>query len=445
MAGRHLDRLREIARHSSPPASRELTYVPVDAEGLPLDPRGDGASAAATLPPGAQPCVTPHGTCWRIDVLMPIDHRHGRLPVSECDVAVDAWLDVLAGRDVTPQARTQRIVYVDLETTGLSGGAGTVPFLVGIGEFTPAGFLTSQFLLPGYASERALLHAVDAHLADAGIVVTFNGRTFDVPVMEMRGELHRLPQTVCDLPHLDMLPAARRLWRLGEDGERSCKLTHLEWTVLGFGRVGDVPGYEIPGRYFAFVRGSGGHGLLDPVLLHNRLDLVSLAALTARAQKLLDEAQETPPSGVETWGVGALLERSGRTEAALRCYRQAMTDRWQALEVRRASAKALARLLRRLRRFEDAAEAWRQVLLLGGRPQALREAREALAVHHEHRARDFGEARRHAEAGVAAAIGRAEREAFGRRLERIARKAQRDVPAQPLWATDAGMGGDEER
>src|SRR5690606_38809752 len=311
------------------------------------------------------------------------------------------------------------------------------------GEATPQGFLTSQYVLPGYASERALLHAVEAHLADADLIVTFNGRTFDVPVMEMRGELHRLPQSVCDLPHLDMLPAARRLWRMGEDGERSCRLTHLEWSVLGFGRVGDVPGYEIAGRYFAFVRGGTGT-LLDPVFLHNRLDLISLAALTAHAQRLLASASTPAPGGLAAWGCGTLLERAGHTEAAVSCYRQAAADRCQLIEVRRASARALARRLRRLRRFGEAAEAWRQVLALGGRPQVMGEAREALAVHHEHRVRDFEEARRHAEAGIAAAIGRAEREAFGRRLERIARKVERAMPARPLWA-DAGVAGEDER
>lgn len=436
---RHLDRLRAIARHTSASATapsdvRALTYAPVDDEGLPLDDRLPGAQVA-----GAQTCACEHGTYLRIDTLFDADRSHGRLRVSECEVVVDERLDVLAGRPVVPGAEGQRVVYVDLETTGLSGGAGTVPFLVGIGEWTDAGFATSQFLLPGYAAERAMLHAVNAHLLDAAVVVTFNGRTFDVPVMEMRGELHRVPQEVCAMPHLDMLPAARRLWRLGDEGERSCRLTHLEESVLGFGRVGDVPGFEIPGRYFAFVRGGGG-ALLEPVLLHNRLDLLSLAALTARAQRLLETARDTPPMSAEAWGLGTLFERAGQVDASVRCYRQVVDDRWQPLEARRGAARSLARLLRRQRRFDEAAAAWTDLISLGGRPQLQREAREALAIHHEHRARDLHEARRHAEAGVAQAIGRAEREAFGRRLARIERKAAgRTTPAPPLWGDEAGV------
>ncbi len=410
--------------------------MPVDDEGLPLDDRMHDATVD-----GAQVCETTSGTCLRIDTRFDADLAHGRMRVAECRVVVDSRLDVLAGRPVTTGAVGERIVYVDLETTGLSGGAGTVPFLVGVGEWTEDGFVTAQFLLQGYAAERAMLEAVNRYLADAAVVVTFNGRTFDVPVMEMRGELHRIPQDVCLLPHLDLLPAARRLWRLGDQGERSCRLTHLEESVLGFGRIGDVPGFEIPGRYFGFVRGGGGH-LLEPVLLHNRLDLISLAALTARAQGLLETGREAPPCTSEAWGLGTLFERDGQVEAALRCYRQVVGDRYQPLEARRTAARALARLLRRQRRFDEAADAWREVLRLGGHPPQMREAREALAIHHEHRRRDLAEARRWAEAGAAQAIGSIERAAFDRRLARIARKAAARVTEPPLWAGMAGVPGD---
>ena len=145
-----------------------------------------------------------------------------------------------------PSAEPSRIVYFDLETTGLSGGAGMLAFLAGVGEWTADGFRTTQFLMPSFAAERALLHALNAYLGEDAVLVTYNGRTFDVPVMELRGEMQRVPQVVCTLPHLDMLHAARRLWRMSEEGDRSCRLTHLEESVLGVGRVGDVGGFEIP-------------------------------------------------------------------------------------------------------------------------------------------------------------------------------------------------------
>jgi hypothetical protein len=307
-----------------------------------------------------------------------------------------------------------------------------VAFLAGVGEWTPEGFRTTQFLLPSYASERAMLHALNAYLGEDALLVTYNGRTFDVPVMELRGEMQRVPQVVCDLPHLDLLHAARRLWRASEDGDRSCRLTHLEESVLGVGRVGDVGGFEIPARYFQFVRG-GGAQVLEPVLMHNRLDLLSLAALTAHAQRIVCDGREAPPSGSTAYGLGALYERAGWVDAATSCYRAAAEDHWQTRDLRRAAARALARLLRRQRRYEEAATAWHLVLQLGGRPQLLREAREALAIHHEHRGGQLEEARRHAVAGVEQAIGRGEREQFSRRLARLERKLARALPETPLW------------
>jgi len=450
-----LSRLREIARgprSSSPQPDRvspsELTYEPVGDDGLPIDPRLEQPDRPDLSLEGARLEQTAHGPCVIVEHLYEADRSHGRMRVHECGtVDVDETLELLAGRSLresrdgsprgapTPPGQggnPPRIVYFDLETTGLSGGAGMLAFLAGVGEWTADGFRTTQFLMPSFAAERALLHALNAYLGEDAVLVTYNGRTFDVPVMELRGEMQRVPQVVCTLPHLDMLHAARRLWRMSEEGDRSCRLTHLEESVLGVGRVGDVGGFEIPARFFQFVRG-GRAELLEPVLLHNRLDLLSLAALTAYAQRLVRDGREVVPSGATAFGLGALYERAGWVDAAFACYRAAAEDHWQTRDLRRASARSLARLLRRQRRFEEAAVAWHLVLQLGGRPQQLREAREALAIHHEHRGGQLEEARRHAVAGVEQAIARGEREEFSRRVARLDRKLARGTPATPLW------------
>ena len=158
-------------------------------------------------------------------------------------------------------------VFLDLETTGLSGGAGTVAFLVGCGWFEGGAFRTRQFLLPGFGGERAMLAAVAALLADGGALVTYNGKTFDLPVMETRWLFQRLTPPFDDLPHFDLLHMARRLWARREDGAASfeqagCRLVSLEHELLGVTRVGDVPGWEIPSRYFDFIR-HGDAAVLD--------------------------------------------------------------------------------------------------------------------------------------------------------------------------------------
>ena len=121
--------------------------------------------------------------------------------------------------------------------------------------------------------------------------------------------------------------------------------------MLGVGRVGDVGGFEIPARYFHYVRG-GSAASLEPVLEHNRLDLLSLAALTAHAQRLVRDGREAPPSGSTAFGLGVIYERGGWIDAAIAAYRAAAHDTWQTRDLRRAAARALGRLLRRQRRFE---------------------------------------------------------------------------------------------
>src|SRR5687768_16501558 len=144
-----------------------------------------------------------------------------------------------------------RLLFLDLETTGLAGGAGTYAFLVGCGWFERGGFRVRQYLLTGFGAERALLHEVAELSSQASGVATYNGKTFDVPLMETRFLFHRMRATFAGIPHVDMLHPARRLWKHAGSGEHllpraadppvsSCRLTSLERTLLGHVRDGDV-------------------------------------------------------------------------------------------------------------------------------------------------------------------------------------------------------------
>src|SRR5262249_21897386 len=141
-------------------------------------------------------------------------------------------------------------VFFDLETTGLSGGAGTQAFLVGVGWFEDDGsFTTRQHLLLRHADEPAMLNAVARDLDRAGALVSFNGKSFDAPVLETRYLFHRLEWIAASRPHVDVLHPARRFWK-----EDECSLGVLEQQVLGAWREHDVSGFEIPSRYFQFLR-----------------------------------------------------------------------------------------------------------------------------------------------------------------------------------------------
>jgi uncharacterized protein YprB with RNaseH-like and TPR domain len=349
-------------------------------------------------------------------------HRHGSISVADGLPPEDGWsrLGLLAGR-----ACGQRLLFVDLETTGLAGGAGSYAFLVGCGWFSGGRFRVRQFLLSSFASERALLEAVNDLAGAVDAVVTYNGKSFDLPLIETRYALNRLTTPFAEMPHIDMLHHARRLWRGCDDDHR---LSSLESSLLEHQREGDVQGFEIPGRYFHYVR-TGDARSLAAVLEHNRLDLLSLALLTARAAQLLDDGVTAEVNAREAFGIGRLYERSGMMADALACYARA-TEMGPGQFPEALYAHAV--LLRRNRHYEAAADVWQRLLNLGDCPPRLeREAAEALAVHHEHRLRNLVSARHLAMRSLRPDTTVSRRDAIAHRLARLDRKLAQVGPAAP--------------
>ncbi len=346
-------------------------------------------------------------------------HRHGRMALMD---GLPPWprMDLLCGSD--PR---ERLLFIDLETTGLAGGAGTYAFLVGCGWFDGPVFRVRQFFLSAYTAEAALLEGV-AQLA-GGItgVVSFNGKSFDLPLIETRFLLHRMETPFAGLPHVDMLHPARRLWRSEDDDApaagSSCRLAALEGALCGVAREGDVPGFEIPARYFRYVR-SGDARPLEAVFEHNRLDLLSLALLTARAAQLLDGGPAAARTAREALGLGRLYERGGLCDWARESYARAI-EMPADLLTRAEALRCYAVLCRRQRLFADAAAAWQRILdLRRCPPHVAREAAEALAVHHEHRLRDPQTAHLFAQQTLRFGLTVSRQQAVHHRLARLERK-----------------------
>jgi uncharacterized protein YprB with RNaseH-like and TPR domain len=367
-------------------------------------------------------------------------HRHGHMTLADHVLPEhDRWCSpFLTGRGasaLTRPAARPRALFVDLETTGLAGGAGTYAFLVGCGWYEDCVFRVRQLFMSSAAMEAALLDMLSTFAASADLIVSFNGKSFDLPLIETRYFFHRRATPFEDLPHLDMLHAARRLWRPEDDdgaGGNSCRLTAIETTVCGHVREDDVPGAEAPMRYFHFVR-TGDPRPLAGVFEHNRLDLLSLAFLTARAAQLADEGAPALKTAREAVGLGQLLERSGDLARARRCFARAAGTDGPPLpgdETTQAEAMhAYAAICRRERRYAEAAGAWRSLLELRRCPPRLvRSAAEALAVHHEHRLRDPHAARAFALRSAPLQGTASRQQALQHRLARLDRK----LVAQPL-------------
>ena len=383
------------------------------------------------------------GLCIVVDRHYAADTRHGRVRVGDIvDTLRRAQDGLVSLRRAWPAGLSSTsaealpvdgLTVIDLETTGLAGGAGTQAFLVGCAHLDGDGIHVRQFLSPGFEFERAQLALLTAWLADRSHLLTFNGRTFDLPLLEMRCSFNRVPCPWRELPHLDALHPARRFWRdrpelSGPDpDEASCSLGVLERHLSGLHRVGDVPGFEIPARFFQFAR-DGRAEPLEAVLEHNRLDLVSTLLVCARAAELVVRGPSAAAQGHEVLGLGRIYERLDDRAGAEACYQRAAAEGLGTGNppLRGEALRRLADVQRRAGRTDAAAASWQALLATRGVPLRLRrEAREALAIHQEHRARDFESARALVLESLAEPIEGAARARSTHRLARLERKLGR--------------------
>jgi uncharacterized protein len=280
----------------------------------------------------------------------------------------------------------RRPLFLDTETTGLSGGTGTVAFLVGLAWREGEGLALVQYFLCDFNQEDALLWAVGECIRDAGVLVSYNGRSFDWPLLQTRLVMRRAEWP--SPPHLDLLTLARRIFR---PRLPDCALQTVEQAVLELHRADDLPGSLIPGRYFAWLR-SGDPNILDPVFLHNRQDVLSMALLLPRFEAMLRGSEELHP--LDRFGRARFLEARGFQLEASREYGRLWRDQ-QGSGALRATRGALglrlARLLRRQGRWQEAQsvleECWRTQSY--PYPVAIE-----LAKLLEHQARDLSAARR---------------------------------------------------
>jgi uncharacterized protein YprB with RNaseH-like and TPR domain len=204
-------------------------------------------------------------------------------------------------------------LFLDTETTGLSGGTGTVAFLIGLGWFENETFVTKQIFARDFSEERASLSFLTELTKKKRFLVTFNGKAFDIGLLSARFVLNRLPDFLSDMPHFDLLHPSRLL--LGHRLENS-RLTTLERDILGFHRDGDIPGSEIPQRYFDWLRRRDARLMVD-VFEHNRLDVVSMAILTLHLTEMLKyNNAKMVEEHSDLLAVSALLHNRGDSEGA---------------------------------------------------------------------------------------------------------------------------------
>lgn len=342
--------------------------------------------------------------------------RHGRFCVRDLAPLDMGRIAVLANDPLLQGFDYRDALFFDTETTGLAGGTGTVAFLIGLGWFAGDGFVTRQLFARDYAEERATLLDLISLLGERRFLVSFNGKAFDANLLASRFIMNRLHNPLAALPHLDLLHCARRLLshRLADR-----RLGALEAAVLGFEREGDIPGSEIPQRYFDWLRRRDGRLMAD-VFEHNRLDILSLAALAAHLTELIDPEREDSSRhpGDRLAAARLFLARNRHDEAV---HLLDPLCRCSLPDAAREAARELSLHHKRSGRWTDAAAVWEEMLRRDPRDLfALLE----LAKWHEHHRRDFAQALALTQRACACPgpLSSEERAGFHRRRQRLERK-----------------------
>jgi uncharacterized protein YprB with RNaseH-like and TPR domain len=395
---RRLARLRRLGLNRGAQNVRQPVMAAVS-------PTVSPAADAAHLPGGE--VRTPFGPAWV---------REARYPLRQHpDLA--RWLGVAPGTlaaldrsDLLLDLAPRRAVFIDTETTGLGLGAGTYTFLIGIGAYEepavedatadepavdePAAgaFVVRQFFMRHPGEELAQLYLVEEALLGAGGIVSFNGRGFDMPLINNRFILNGMTPPLIGAPHLDLLPPARRLWK---QRWGSCSLGNLERNVLGLERTTeDVPGYLIPDIYRQYYLTGQATEMLARVFYHNLQDIVSMPLLGARMARQFDspgfDDGFTGLDPLECVSLARCYDGLGRVEISVRCYRAAL-ERSSARDHQVLALRELSLLFKRLGWRDEAAELWEEwVTTVSG--EELTPYVE-LAKHHEWRTGDLASAR----------------------------------------------------
>jgi uncharacterized protein YprB with RNaseH-like and TPR domain len=322
------------------------------------------------------PVANERGEYYQLDFEVPLEHLHGDVALGRLRTIDDAAVRVLAQELPEGPFDLGSAVFLDTETTGLAGGSGTAAFLIGIGYVDGDRFRVRQYFMRDYHEEPAQLLGLARDLARFRSVVTFNGKMFDVPLLEARYALQRARFPLSEAPHLDLLHPARRLWKARLV---SCRLQSLEAALLRVHRHGDVPGEEIPRIYFDYVRRRDPRAVAR-IFHHNRLDILSLAALSALAGQWVRE-EGWAEDARDIVSLGRVLELAQLYDRSEAEYRRALDG--EEPEARRLALLRLAARAKRDGAHESAAELWERAAA-DGCWVSYRE----LALYHEHRRRD---------------------------------------------------------
>jgi uncharacterized protein YprB with RNaseH-like and TPR domain len=328
---------------------------------------------------------TPEGEAFLTKEHFPPHYRYGEMALGDI-LSIPTYPAHLLSRDERlKELDFRKALFLDTETTGLSGGTGTFAFMVGLGFFQEEKFFIQQFFMRDYSEERASLALLKNIIDSFQFLVTFNGRHYDIPLLETRFILSRMASKIREMPNFDLLYPSRRIWK---GAYENCRLVTLESRLLGVERTDDIPSEWIPYLYFDYIQ-TGDASKIQQVFYHNQMDILSMVALAGRIHLVYHDPQAAQPrKGIEHFALGRLFWEHGQREKAIPCFEIALKRcddelSWEVM-------KWLSRAFKKTGQGERARSVWEEMLGWPYKKDVFPYVE--LAKYHEHRLKDWDRA-----------------------------------------------------
>jgi len=325
---------------------------------------------------------TPDGETFRTKETFPSDFRYGEMTLSDILNIPTYPAHLLSGNEQLKELDLKKTLFLDTETTGLTGGTGTIAFLIGVGFFQGEEFQVHQFFMRDYSEEKAALSIFKQLLESFQFLITFNGRHYDIPLLETRFILSRTASKIREMPNFDLLFPSRKIWK---GAYENCRLVTLESRLLGMERVDDIPSEFIPTLYFDYLRTGDGQKI-HRVFYHNQMDILSMVALTGRIHLVYHDPNAAQPrKGVEHFALGRLFWDHGDFGKAVPCFETAMNrcDEDLAWDV----MKWLSMAFKKTGESEKARSVWEEMATWPHQKDVFPYVE--LAKYYEHQLKDF--------------------------------------------------------
>ena len=328
---------------------------------------------------------TPFGDSFVRENYFPQDYRCGEVELFQIFQSSAKTISSLARDDRLKDIDINKTVFLDTETTGLAGGAGTYIFLIGAGYFEGDQFCVRQYFMRDFNEERALLSAVNELLSKYEAIVSYNGKTFDVPLIQSRFIMSGMKLNLKNPGHFDLLYPARRLWKRRLE---NCSLSTVERDILGVIREDDVPGYLVPEIYFRYLKTKDARALKQ-VFEHNLQDILSLVALVSRMCFLVEDPLNNTEYGMDIFSIAKMFDEERRYEQSTRYYTEALKHNLaeeETLEILRLVSFAH----KRQGKWEEAEKIWEEIIERSR--EFIYYPYEELAKYYEHHLKDYQKA-----------------------------------------------------